>query len=130
MRDRSRRSAALIGALMAVTAAPPVAMAQGLRITGVTSMQYVQLRPMARDSTFARYDPNAEEWRTRPDGVLMHCGSSNYCYWYASQAVASAAPVLQDLSLTAWGGAQGLSARATHRQGLHLPALRRRGLVA
>lgn len=88
---------------------------QGVRVTGVTSMQYVQLRPIARDSIAAAREPGTDEWRRRADGTLVHCPDGGYCYWYASTPVTSAAPLLQDLSFTSWGLGQGLSLHADLR---------------
>lgn len=67
----------LVGAL----AFPAALIAQGMRITGVTSAQFVELHPISIDAT----------------GVVT------------SGAVVNAAPFLQDLTFVGWGLAQGLS---------------------
>lgn len=115
----NRRFALLVavGALatLGTLVTPARSQAQNVRITGVTSMQYVQMRPVERDSLFSSYDPNADEYRRLPDGTLIHCGSTDYCYWYKSLGIATAAPLIQDLSFTSWGMAQGLSIHADVR---------------
>jgi hypothetical protein len=105
---------AAMGAL-GLLVAPRQGAAQNVRVTGVTSMQYVQMRPLERDSLFSSYDPNGAEFRQLADGTPIHCGSTNYCYWYKSLGIATAAPLLQDLSFTSWGMAQGMSIHADVR---------------
>lgn len=89
--------------------------AQGVRVTGVSNVQLIQLRPLRRDSVLATSTTGTDEWRTRADGSVVHCGSGAYCYWYRSDAIVSAAPFLQDLSFSSWGIAEGVSVHADIR---------------
>jgi hypothetical protein len=66
---------------------PALLAAQGMRVTGVTSAQFVELRPLLIDSA----------------GVQ------------SSGALVSAAPFLQDFTLAAWGLREGLSVHASAR---------------
>ncbi len=107
--------AAALSTVLVTVGAPRTAQAQGVRITGVTSVQWIQMRPVERDSIAAAVEPGSDEWRRRPDGTLVHCGTEPFCYWYASRPITAAAPLLQDLSFTSWGMAQGLSLHADVR---------------
>jgi hypothetical protein len=66
---------------------PAVVVGQGIRVSGVTSAQFIELRPLYLDST----------------GVE------------SSGARVTAAPVLQDITFTAWGLGEGLSLRGNVR---------------
>jgi hypothetical protein len=66
---------------------PAFLAAQGMRISGVTSAQFVELRPLLIDSA-----------GVQSSGALVH-----------------AAPFIQDLTLTGWGLGEGLSVHANAR---------------
>ncbi|HVO35115.1 MAG TPA: hypothetical protein VMT21_06085, partial [Gemmatimonadales bacterium] len=84
-----RLAGAALLALGAMTAAPSPLRAQAFRLHGTTTAQYVQLRPIQYDSTSGNYE---------------------------ALAVAYAAPVTQDLELSAWGlGVEGLRGYALMR---------------
>ena len=103
--------------LMLLAAAAPAALAaQGVRISGVTTMQYVELRPLVTDSIAAISVPGVGEWRNTTDGVPALCpAGSIFCQYQRSGERISAAPVLQDLTVAAWGWAEGLSVHADLR---------------
>jgi hypothetical protein len=91
MHPRPLRSAALLAAL--ASCVPLAARAQALRLHGTTTTQYVQLRPIAYDSSA---DSGAGAFVSLP--------------------VSYAAPFTQDLELSAWGlGMTGLRAYALVR---------------
>jgi hypothetical protein len=95
---------------------PALLGAQGLRITGVTTMQLIELRPLVMDSLPASSLAGTGEWRTTADGVPALCATNaTYCHFEGSGTRVSAAPVLQDLGLAAWGWRQGLSFHADIR---------------
>jgi hypothetical protein len=103
------------GGVLAV-AFPALLAAQGMRISGVTTMQLVELRPLVTDSLAASSVPGTGEWRTTADGVPAICPvSSTFCQYERSGNRISAAPVLQDLTFAAWGFAEGLSIHANLR---------------
>src|ERR1019366_209567 len=97
MRQLPRRGGASGGAWDATTVtrrialalllSPALLAAQGMRISGVTSAQFVELRPLLIDSA-----------GVQSSGALVH-----------------AAPFIQDLTLTAWGLGEGLSVHANAR---------------
>lgn len=93
----------LIGLLLPAALAP-----QGFRISGVTTMQLVELRPLLTDSIAASAVPGTGQYRTASFGVPAVCDSL-FCHYERSGTRISALPVLQDLTLNAWGLAQGLS---------------------
>jgi len=91
MRTRATLLAAALAALTAGAAAP--APAQDIRVHGTTTTQYVQLRPI-------QYDSAADSGQGA----------------YRSLAVTYAAPLVQDLEISAWGlGITGLRAYALLR---------------
>lgn len=95
---------------------PTLLMAQGLRITGVTSVQLVELRRLVLDSADASTIGGTGEWRTTAEGVPALCpAASSFCTFERSGARVSAAPVIQDLTLAAWGWREGLSLHANVR---------------
>jgi hypothetical protein len=90
--------------------------AQGIRISGVTALQYVELRPLVTDSAPIVSIPGTGEWRTSPGGVPALCSdATGFCRFERSGTRVSALPVLQDLTVAGWGGVQGLSFRADFR---------------
>jgi hypothetical protein len=98
------------------TACPVLLAAQGLRISGVTTMQLVELRQLVMDSLPTSAVPGTGEWRTTTEGVPAFCTTgSGFCSFERSGARMSATPVLQDLTLAAWGWREGLSVHANLR---------------
>ncbi len=102
--------------LLLLAALPASLAAQGFRVTGVTTVQLVELRQLALDSLPASAVAGTGEWRTTADGVPALCPvASSFCSFESAGARVSAAPVLQDLALAAWGWAEGLSFHADLR---------------
>ena len=89
---------------------PAMLGAQGLRISGVTTMQLIELRPLVLDSLAASQVPGTGESRTGPNGVPAICPEgAAFCTFERSGSRVSAAPVLQDLTFAGWGWVEGLS---------------------
>jgi hypothetical protein len=88
--------------------------AQTVRISGVTSARYVDLRPFVEDSVpFAQTADAGSPMFRQFDGVLVRCVEGDVvCRYLRSGEVVSVVPVFQDLEVTAWGLGEGLSARA------------------
>jgi hypothetical protein len=102
--------------LLLTIACPVVLCAQGLRISGVTTMQFVELRPLVTDSILGTLLPGSGDSRTTIGGVPAFCSqTSPYCLFEASGNRISAAPVLQDLTFAGWGWQEGLSFHADMR---------------
>ncbi len=91
----------------------PVVGAQGVRITGTSSMQGVDLRPLVEDSVPVGQTTGTGAFRTMADGRLVRCvGDEPYCRFRSSGDRAMATPVVQDLRAVAWGFGQGISLQA------------------
>jgi hypothetical protein len=97
--------------LIVLTLVLPASLAaQGIRISGVTTMQFIELRPLLMDSLLASAVPGTGESRTTADGVPAICDpNSTFCQFERSGNRISAAPVLQDLAIAGWGWVEGLS---------------------
>ena len=97
--------------LFLLTIASVTARAQGVRVSGVTSLQAVDLRPLVDDSVPASQASGSGPYRTLADGQVVRCvQGAAYCYFRSSGDRALAAPFVQDLSAIAWGLGQGISA--------------------
>ena len=87
--------------------------AQGIRISGVTSMQGVDLRPLIDDSVAVGSTTGTGPYRMLADGRLVRCIEGEaYCRFRSSGARELVAPVVQDLRGVAWGFGEGISAQA------------------
>ena len=103
-------------AVLALAVTPATLAAQGLRISGVTSVQLVDLRPLTIDSIPATSVPGSGEWRTTAGGVPAICPqTSTFCQFERSTERVSATPLLQDLTIAGWGWMEGLSFQADVR---------------
>lgn len=103
----------LVGLLATSTA---LAHAQGVRISGVTTVQLIELRPFVVDSLPASSLPGTGSVRRSPDGVPAICSvTTGFCRFESSGARVSATPVVQDVTLAGWGWVEGLSFRANVR---------------
>ena len=113
--SRGRRCA--VGLLTAAAGfAGPLA-AQGVIITGASSAQYLELRPLALDSI--PYASTTEAWgiyRLTPGGIPANCPSpSGTCTYFRSSNQQSLMALMQDVDVTAWGLGQGISVHAELR---------------
>jgi len=88
-------------------------LAQGIRISGVTSMQGVDLRPLIDDSVAVDATTGTGPYRALVDGRLVRCIEGEaYCRFRSSGARELVAPVVQDLRAVAWGFGEGISLQA------------------
>jgi hypothetical protein len=114
---RARRAGCLLlVAALALGGARSMA-AQDVRISGTSTMNYVQLRPVVLDSVLASSTTGAGTTRLDARGRTVQClnPTATYCYVYASGATQSSAPALQDLRVSAWGFGQGVRVYADLR---------------
>src|SRR5688572_4945223 len=87
------------------------ASAQGVRVTGVTSVQAVDLRPLVDDSVPISQASGTGPYRILPNGQVVRCIEGEpYCRFRSSGSRAMVAPLVQDLSAVAWGLGEGISA--------------------
>lgn len=83
--------------------------AQTVRIEGVTSVRYVQIRPLQEDSVPVDETSGDGLLRRTTDGRLVRCISGeSFCRDYQAGARTSTLPGIQDLRLSGWGIARGV----------------------
>lgn len=109
-----------IAATLLATAAavmPLRLQAQGVVISGASSAQYVELRPLVLDSVL--FDSTTAGWsyyRLTSAGIPTTCqGTNSYCTFFRSSNQQSLTAMMQDVDVTAWGLGQGISAHAELR---------------
>ena len=115
MSARPIRLAALAAALAATFAPTHAAHAQGVRVSGATTIQLIDVRRMADDSVEASTVTPMEgtTLAEAPDGNLVRCTPGDaWCRYRRPGDVATTAPLLQDVQLAAWGFGTGISAQA------------------
>jgi len=103
--------------LRAVLLALPVSLAaQGIRVSGVTHVQVIELRPFSTDSVPASTIVGTGEWREGPFGVPAFCpAAGTHCQYTSAGQRLSVAPVMQELTVAGWGWVEGLSFHADLR---------------
>ncbi len=102
----------LAGALLTAAVALP-ARAQDVRVTGVTSIQTVDLRPLLEDSVPITATQGDGAYRTIAGGVVVRCIEGlDYCRYRRSGTRVTATPIVQDLFATGWGFGEGISFHA------------------
>ncbi len=90
--------------------------AQGVRISGTTTVDYVDVQPLVMDSVLASSTSDSGLLRTTPDGIIVECvGADPYCRYYRSATRVSTGPLMQDLELSGWGLGTGISVYAHGR---------------
>lgn len=107
-------AAFLVGALS--SADPGTVSAQGIRGELRVDVSAIEFQTVVRDSIPESEVPGEGITRYLPDGTIVTCVPGGYCYSYRSGVMETAAPISQDLTLTAWPGWQGVQAR-THLRG-------------
>ena len=95
-------------ALAAVVSAPPVT-AQSVRITGTTTVRYIELRPFIHDSVAAEDTEGEALLRQLPDGRIVRCvPGDSFCRDVRPGAMASTLPAIHDVEASAWGFGRGV----------------------
>ncbi|MEQ1690135.1 MAG: hypothetical protein ABMA00_02530 [Gemmatimonas sp.] len=104
-------------AIAAQMAMPFVLHAQGVRIRGVTSVRFLELRPFVDDSVaFSTTLPGMVDYRLLADGRAVRCGEGDaFCRFKRAGSTANALPLVQDLQMSAWGLGRGVSVHADLR---------------
>jgi hypothetical protein len=102
------RRIALLGLAFSV-AIPVVVVAQSIRISGSTSLRYVELRPLVRDSVSVEQTQGNELLRQTADGRVVRCIPEDpFCHDVRPGDAVSTVPVIQDLEVSAWGFGEGM----------------------
>lgn len=95
-------------ALAALCVVAPAA-AQSVRVSGATTMRYIELRPLVRDSVPAALTAGSGLLRQASDGRVVRCiPEEEYCLDVRPGARASTVPVIHDLEASAWGLGEGV----------------------
>jgi hypothetical protein len=100
-------SAGLALTLLALSGSVPEA--QTVRVSGSTSLRYIELRGFTSDSVLADVAVGNDLLRQLPDGSVVRCiPGEAYCYQVRAGPVLSTVPVIHDLDVSAWGFGRGL----------------------
>ena len=87
--------------------------AQAVRMTGTTSLQAVDIRPLVEDSVPIGLATGSGPYRLLADGRLVRCiDGEAFCRFRRSGSRATTMPAMQDLQATAWGFGEGISVHA------------------
>lgn len=100
---------ALVTLLIVVLYAPQ-SRAQGIRITGSSSLEYFELQPIAQDSIPVAQTLGSTVVRDSPVGTVSCPTTQGFCYYYRSRAIEHTLPLVQDIEATGWGLGTGISA--------------------
>jgi hypothetical protein len=72
--------------------------AQGVRVTGVSALQVVDVRPLVEDSVTIGQASGTGPYRLLPDGTVVRCVTGEaFCRFLSSGDRKTAAPLVQDL---------------------------------
>ncbi len=108
------RSARFAACAVLLASAP--AAAQSVRASGSTSLRYVELRSLVRDSVAADSTAGVGLLRQLADGRVVRCiPGEGFCRDTRPGDIESAVPMIQDLELSAWGFGTGIRAFAQLR---------------
>jgi len=114
-RTRPRMRRGVLVAVVAWLAAGPAA-GQVVRVTGLSTMQYVQVRPLVNDSVPVTETSGEGLIRRTLDGHLVRCVTGEViCRGVKSGDARSVVPVIQDLTVSAWGLGRGVRVYAQLR---------------
>jgi hypothetical protein len=120
MTSRAAAFLALMVALAAQALQPSPATAQGVRGTLYSTANYVELRPLARDTIDRALVTQREDGSFFFEGLRAECGATT-CTVYRTGPLRHGLQATHDADLTAWGfGVQGLSATVLLRGRTHL----------
>jgi hypothetical protein len=94
---------------------PLSAGAQGVRGDFRVSASFLDYLTVVRRSLPESEVPGNGSSRVLPDGTVVTCIPGLDCYWYEAGVVQSGNSIVQDLRLTVWPGARGISGRVDLR---------------
>lgn len=103
------RTVACAVGLAAIAAAPLAA--QVVRVSGVTTLQYVDVRPLEEDSLPVADAVGSGLLRRSPDGYVVRCLTGDaFCRYRRETSIASTLPAAQDIDVNVWGFGRGIRA--------------------
>lgn len=107
---------AAVLALAAALAAPVASRAQIVRVSGSSIAQFIQLKPLTVDTVPVEEAMGSGLIRRTADGHLVRCvQGAEICEFVRSADTESVVPVIQDITVSAWGFGQGLRVQAQLR---------------
>ncbi len=108
-----RRTVRLFLVSLGISAGTSAAWAQSVRVTGVTTVQSVGVRPLVDDSVPIGEATGTGPYRQLADGRLVRCvEGETYCRFRRSGSAVRALPVVQDVEVAGWGLGEGVSVHA------------------
>lgn len=111
-----RRVFSLLVLSFPVAVWPASGSAQSVRVTGTTTFQYVEVRPLVNDSVPVADVTGEGLLRFSEDGRLVRCAdTTGICKFTRSGNPVSTVPATQDISLSVWGVGQGIRGYARVR---------------
>jgi len=111
MKARSSILPILAVAALAVTAGS--AHAQSVRVTGVSTVRYIAVRPFTSDSIAAEDVIGDGLLGETPDGLPVRCITDQaFCYYSRPDDRTATIPFLNDVTVSAWGLGRGVRLRA------------------
>jgi hypothetical protein len=109
---RMSAGAAWLAVLLSATAVN----AQQVRLTGASTLRYIELRPLVRDSVAAADVPGSGLLRRQSDGRTVRCVPDDpFCRFTTPGARTAAIPLLHDVEVNGWGLGRGVHAHAQFR---------------
>lgn len=92
---------------------PRRAIAQSVRISGVTTVRYISVRPLAEDSIEAGDVVGDSILGETPSGFPVRCiPDAPYCHYLRPDSRTGTLPFLNDITVSAWGFGRGIQVRA------------------
>jgi hypothetical protein len=111
-----RRGAAVAAWLAALLLGATPGDAQQIRLTGASTLRYIELRPLVRDSVAAEDVPGSGLLRLQADGRTVRCVPDDpFCRFTAPGARTAAIPLLHDIEANGWGLGRGVHTHAQFR---------------
>ncbi|MDH3733851.1 MAG: hypothetical protein OEU54_09975 [Gemmatimonadota bacterium] len=102
---------AVAGSLTALLCLPADGRAQGYRGEVRVGTNYLDMRPLVRDSLPDEDVEGGGLRRRLADGTTVTCVQGDYCRWYRADELESVFATTQDVLATGWTTVQGLSGR-------------------
>lgn len=114
MTAASRCALALLA--LASLAAPPAVCAQSVRVSGVSTVQYVSARALREDSVPSEETIGEGMLRRTAEGAAVRClADASSCRYLAPGRLLHALPLTQDVSIAGWGLGRGVRLQAQLR---------------
>jgi hypothetical protein len=111
-REAIKAGIGLLLALAIVPATPHGALAQSARVTGVSTVRYISVRPLRVDSIAPGDMVGDSLFGRTPDGFPVRCvPGADHCFYFRPDDVTATIPFLNDLTFAAWGFGRGLQFR-------------------